>query len=154
MHVDPQRDGDGHVLRHNYPDILDRHHVIRRITPHDLCTDQTSGLRRVASGAYSESSDPPGGMSVNIEEWMIADCLDPLHYLEDQSHGATRINVGDLRAQGFQVGWDPQPNNPHHGEVWGIGNGSTRRKKVAALAVTIRPAEGEGEVDPQFSPAG
>ncbi len=87
-------------------------------------------------------------MSVDIEEWMAADGLGPLHYVQEAAHGATRITVGELRAQGFRVGWDPRPDNPHHGAVWGIGNGSRRKRRVAALAVTIRPAFGEGEVDP------
>src|SRR5205085_6430407 len=52
--------------------------------------------------------------------------------------------------RGFQIGWDPHPDNPHHGAVWGIGNGSKRKRRVAGLAVTIREAFGEGQVDPQF----
>ena len=110
-------------------------------------TDPQTGIRRVQSGAYSESSDPNGGMSVDIEEWMIADGLDPLHYVADAAHGAKRINAGALRTQGFQVGWDPQPDNPHHGAVWGLGT-PKRRRRVATLATTIRNASGEGQTDP------
>jgi hypothetical protein len=41
--------------------------------------------------------------------------------VNEPSHGAKRINVGELRAQGLKVGWDPRPENRHHGAVWGIG---------------------------------
>jgi hypothetical protein len=68
MPADPPRDPARHVVPHDHPEIRNEHHVIRHITPHDLHTDQQSGVRRVASGAYSGSSDPNGGMSVDIEE--------------------------------------------------------------------------------------
>ena len=143
MPVDPPRDAAGYVVPHDHPEILDGHHVIRHITPHDLHPEQETGVTRVASGAYSELSDPHGGMSVDIEEWIVRDGLNPLHYVADLSYGATRINVGELRALELKVGWDPQPDNPHHGGVWGIGNGSKRKRKVSAIAVTIRRAHGE-----------
>jgi hypothetical protein len=150
MPLDPPRDPDGNTLPHDHKEIRNEHHVIRHITPYDLYTDPQTRIRRVQSGAYSESSDRHGGMSVDIEEWMIADGLDLLHYVQDASHGAKRINVGELRAQGFQVGWDPEPGNSHHGAVWGIGNGSKRKRRVGSLAVTIREAFGEGQVYPEF----
>jgi hypothetical protein len=76
--------------------------------------------------------------------WMIADGLESLHYVIDDTHGAVRLCVGDLRKLGLKVGWDPHPDNPHHGAVWGIGNGSKRKRRVAALVVaTLRKALGE-----------
>jgi hypothetical protein len=151
MPVAPPRDAEGNTLPHDHDEIRNEHHVIRHITPYDLYPDRQTHIRRVQSGAYSESSDPHGGMSVDIEEWMIADGLDPLHYVEDPSHGAKRLSVRELRALGFQIGWDPRSDNSHHGAVWGIGNGSKRKRRVAGLAVTIREAFGEGQVDPQFA---
>jgi hypothetical protein len=141
MPVDPPRDAQGNIVPHNHSEILNDQHVIRHITPNDLYRDGASGVTRVASGAYSESAG--GGMSVDIEEWMIADGLDPLHYITDPAHGAVRISVRELRLLGFQVGWDPDSGHPHHGAVWGIGNGSNRRRRVARLAVTVRKAAGE-----------
>ena len=149
MPVDPPRDLDRNILPHDHLEIHDGHHVIRHITPYDLYPDAQTRIKRVQSGAYSESSDPHGGMSVDIEEWMITRGLDALHDVEDPAHGATRINVGALRTLGLKVGWDPKPDNPHHGAVWGIGNGSKRKRRVRDLAVTIRAALGEGEADPQ-----
>jgi hypothetical protein len=143
MRSAPPRDADGNILPHDHADILAGHHVIRHVMPNDLHTEQSTGVRRVASGAYSESSDAHGGMSVDIEEWVVADGLASLHYVDDETHGAVRINVGTLRATGFQVGWDPLPENPHHGAVWGIGNGSRRKRRIAQMAQTIRKAFGE-----------
>jgi hypothetical protein len=139
----PPRDSEGNTLAHDHAEILAEHHVIRHITPNDLHTDHGMGLRRVASGAFSESSDVHGGMSVDIEEWMSADGFGPLHYVGNETHGAVRLNVGVLRALGFQVGWDPLSHNPHHGAVWGIGNGSSRKRRIARAAQTIRKANGE-----------
>jgi hypothetical protein len=82
-------------------------------------------------------------MSVDVEEWLIDAGLSPLHYVTDLSHGAVRIKVGDLREAGFKVGWDPDGGHPLHAAVWGIGNGSKRKRRIAKLAVTIRKAAGE-----------
>ena len=82
-------------------------------------------------------------MSVYIEEWMKADGLNPLHYLLDPTHGAVRMNVGELRQLELQVGWDPDGAPPHHGAVWGIGNGSKRKRRVQRVASTVKTVEGE-----------
>ena len=113
--------------------------------PRDLCPNGTGG-KRLSSGAFTESSD--GGMSVDIESWMIADGLGQLHYVTDASQGAVRLNVGELRKLGLKVGFDPDGGHQHHGSVWGLG-GPKQRRRVAALALTSkrlrenrRPVEG------------
>jgi hypothetical protein len=143
MPSEPPRSSAGAVVPHDHPEILDEQHVIRHTVPHDLTNPDDSGQRRISSGAYSDSGDATGGMSVDIEEWMMAEGLTTLHYLTDTSHGAKRIKVGDLRALGLQVGWAPEPDNRHHALVWGISS-SSRRKKVAKLPVaTLRKTKGE-----------
>jgi hypothetical protein len=137
----PPRDADGNVLPHDHPEILNSEHVIRHTKPQDVVPDSEPGKKRLGSGAYSESSD--GGMSVDHEEWLIADHLTALNYVTDLRDGATRLTVGELRALGFQVGWDPLPENPHHCAVWGIGNGSKRKKRIHKIGKTVRKAEGE-----------
>lgn len=137
----PPRDPRGNILPHDHPEILDDHHVIRHTNPNDLAFDETLGGLRLASGAFSESSD--GGMSVDIEEWIIADGLTSLHYVANPIEGAVRIRVGDLRLRGYQVGWDPDGGHPHHGSVWGNFNGSKNKRRVKALAVTIKKTDGE-----------
>jgi hypothetical protein len=140
MPANPPRDEQGKIQPHDHAEILDDHHVIRFITPRDLFEEE-DGRRRVASGAYSESSE--GGMSVCIEEWMAAADLRPLHYLPHPSYGARRLLVGELRRLGFQVGWDPDGGHPHHGAVWGIGNGSKKKRRVANIAALLKKADGE-----------
>ncbi len=135
----PQRDAHGKIAPHDHPDILDEHCVIRQTTPQHLCDD--NGGKRLASGAFSESEG--GGMSVDIEEWMKADGFGPLHYVTDPTYGAVRLKVGDLRKLGLKVGWDPDNAHPYHGGVWGIGNGSKRKRRVLEIAITVRQAEGE-----------
>jgi hypothetical protein len=135
----PPRDAKGRIAPHDHPEILNEHHVIRHTTPQDLAPEGDE--KRLSSGAFSESEG--GGMSVDIEEWMEADGLDPLHYLTDAAHGAVRLNVGELRKQNLQVGWDPDDAHPHHGGVWGIGNGSKRKRRVREIAITLKKAEGE-----------
>lgn len=143
--ADPPRDADGRVTPHNHGGILDSHFVLRHTVPHDLHPDEGGG-QRVSSGAYSASSGPSGGMSVDIESWMIEDGLDILNYVTDPAHGAKRLNVGELRNAGFMVGWDPvteYPENPHHGQVWGNFNGSKNKRRIMALAETVKKVKGE-----------
>jgi hypothetical protein len=139
MRAPPLRDAQGKVIPHDHAEILDEHHVIRHTDPHDTCDDGAGG-RRLTSGAYTESSD--GGMSVDIEEWMVADGLSSLHYVTDPTQGAARINVGELRKLGLKVGWDPDGGHNHHGAVWGL-SGSKKRRQVAKLAATLRKCAGE-----------
>jgi hypothetical protein len=140
MRAPPLRDQSGKIVPHDHPEILDGDYVLRHIVPHDLHPDQAKQVVRVSSGAYSESSD--GGMSVDILRWMAEDQLDECYYLADETIGATKIRVGDLRALGLQVGWDPETGHVHHGAVWGIRD-QKQRRKIAKAAITVRKAEGE-----------
>jgi len=80
-------------------------------------------------------------MSVDILRWMAEDGLGECHYLADENIGATKIRVGDLRALGCLVGWDPDSGHVHHGAVWGLKQ--KVRRKVARAAITVRKALGE-----------
>jgi hypothetical protein len=94
----------------------------------------------LSSGAYTESND--GGMSVDIEEWILTAGLPALHYVTDPAQGAVRLNVGELRKLGLKVGWDPDGGHIHHGAVWGLG-GPKQRRRVGKLATTLKKCEGE-----------
>ena len=141
MRSDPPKNGDGQIEPHDHPEIPDECFVVRRIVSNDITKADDHGIRRIASGAFSQSSDG-SGMSVDIEAWMIEDGLEPTHYITEPDHGAVRISVGSLRAMGFRVGWAPEPSNPHHAAVWGITS-SSHRKHVRNMAETIRKAAGE-----------
>jgi hypothetical protein len=95
-----------------------RHHGLRSLaqqlrglpgrhgaTPGASRASPDDGGKRLGSGAFSESEC--SGMSVDIEEWMKADGLGPLHYISDPTHGAVRLKVGDLRKQGCRSGAPP-----------------------------------------------
>ena len=148
MPKSPLRDQHGKILPHDHSEILDNHHVIRHTVPQDLCDDGDG--KRLNSGAFSESTG--GGMSVDIEEWMRADGLDPLHYVTDPTHGAVRLRVGDLRKLGLKVGWDPDDAHRHHGAVWGIGNRPRRRRRVLEIATTLKKLDGETLPIPRRGP--
>lgn len=141
MRARPPRDTSGKIVEHDHAEISNDAYVLRHIVPpQDLHAEPGTSIVRVSSGAYSESSD--GGMSVDILSWMNEDGLDDCHYLEDDKIGATKIRVGDLRAAGFKVGWDPDGGHPHHGAVWGISQ-TKQRRRIMKAAVTVRKAAGE-----------
>jgi hypothetical protein len=133
----PPKDDNGETLPHDDPDILPEHFVVRHTSTREVYQG------RVSSGAYSESGDPNGGMSVDIEALLVVAGLDLCHYVP-AGYGAVRLNVGELRSLGLQVGSDPRPENPQHGAVWGLRS-SGKRKAVARIAIghTLRKADRE-----------
>ena len=141
MRSEPPKDGNGVITPHDHPGISDDDFVIRRTDPKDLTDPDAQGHRRIKSWAFSQSSDRTG-MSVDIESWLVEDGLAPTHYITDPKQGAKRISVWQLRVMGFQVGWCPETDNPHHGAVWGVTS-SSHRRHVAAIAMDLRAAEGE-----------
>lgn len=133
----PPKDDDGIVKPHDDGNILNEDGLLRQIDPeHHVCWDDNNGCYRVSSAAFKESQKnaPYGGMSVDIESLVIADSISP-----DQRafgrNGLVKLIVGKMRTLGFQVGTDPiknhpvYPDNPYHGEVWGIKKGM-RKKTV------------------------
>lgn len=68
---------------------------------------------------FSPSSEPNGGMSVDIERLMLADGVDPREYVTTPVFtGSVAFSAGAARALGLIVGYDPIPTNPYRGEVW------------------------------------
>ena len=132
----PERDSAGEIVPHDHPEIRDHEHVIRHIMPNEMVPDGNGG-RRLSSGAFSEFSG--GGMSVDIEAWMMADGSSFQNYLGGPQKGAVRVNVGALRQLGLKVGWDPDHGHAHHGAVWGIK--SSTRRKIRDLADVLRLPE-------------
>jgi len=52
-----------------------------------------------------------------------------------------RITAGQFRSEGFQVGADPTPDNPHHGEVWGSFS-KGKKNRLLSLSVWFVPIDG------------
>jgi len=107
--------------------------VIRRINPQQhIVWDENRGCSRISSKAFSPSSGPGDGMSVDIEQLMISDGIDPRQYVTTPVFtGSVAFSAGAARALGLLVGYDPVPPNPYHGEVWGGSrpNRFSRRQK-------------------------
>jgi hypothetical protein len=107
--------------------------VIRRINPQQhVVWDENRGCRRISSKVFSPSSGRNDGMSVDIEQLMLSDGVDPRHYVTTPVFmGSVAFSAGAARALGLLVGYDPIPKNPYHGEVWGgcRPNRFSRRQK-------------------------
>lgn len=140
--ADPPRDSNGLVTPHDDPDIGEDDELFRYIDPKNhLVECKNTGSKRLSSGAFSESRKdaPYRGMSVDIEQKMIEDAVDPKDRLPDSSWGIVRLNAGEMRSFKFKVGSDPiDPQNPQHGEVWGIGKGMRKKKVKKAIMENIR----------------
>lgn len=139
MPLQPLRDANGNVTPHDHPDILPEHGIIRRISEHYLVLDekQSAGRRRISSMAFKASSEPNGGMSVDLQHEIENDGRDPKEFVTTPYWiGSVRFEAHQLREQefGFKIGADPidsKPGvaaNPYHGQVWGnFTQGKQRR---------------------------
>jgi hypothetical protein len=115
--------------------------IIRRINPQQhIVWDENRGRFRISSKVFSPSSEPNGGMSVDIERLMLADGLDPREYVTTPVFtGSVAFSAGAARALGLIVGYDPIPTNPYHGEVWGADRPNRfSRQQRKGLAVASR----------------
>lgn len=95
--------------------------IIRRINPEQhVVWDDSRGRPRISSKAFSPSSGQNGGMSVDIEQLLLADGVNSREYVTTPVFtGSVAFSAGAARALDLQVGYDATPSNPYHGEVWG-----------------------------------
>jgi len=140
----PPRDAHGKVIPHDHSGIGSADGIIRRIPEHLLVKD-ADGRRRLSYLAFSPSSGPNGGMSVDlqaqIEEGGL-NCRDYTTGTSPVSLGSIRFEAGALRGAGLQVGFNPMPSNPHHGEVWGNFTDSMKKRTLPGLATWFVEIEG------------
>lgn len=137
----PPLDEAGRVVPHDHEDIGDDWIVIRRIHTSWL-KEATDGHIGVSTASFAESSEPPGGMSIDILNLIEDAGIDPKAYVIGLPNHpyAVSFRVGDLRAKGLRVGFDPLkerppfPANPFHGEVWGIGNSRGPKNELRKIA--------------------
>jgi len=116
----PAKDDQGNVLPHDHPELTNDGRLIRRV-PVQWVIETPAG-RRLSSAVLEPSSkdvDPHCGLSVDLEQLMLAEGVDPLEHV-NKSHpaGALAFRVSAFREQYFQVGFDPVPENDYHGGVW------------------------------------
>ena len=141
--AEPPRDASGNVVPYDDPDIKADDGLIRHINPdYHLVPDQNTGRLRLSTAAFSGSSKPPRGMSVDLERPMIEAGLDNQSMLPNADFGALRLIAGEMRELGHKVGRNPQSDNPYHGEVWGIGQGRSAKKRIMDKAVWIKKPTG------------
>lgn len=95
--------------------------IIRRINPvQHVVWDDNRGRYRVSSKAFTPSSGQNHGMSVDVEALIVADGHDPKEYVTTPIFtGSVAFSAVAARALDLILGFDPIPENPYHGEVWG-----------------------------------
>lgn len=141
----PPRDDKDGVVPHDHPGILPDDGVIRRISPHYRVYDAKIQGRRLSSMAFKPSTGEQEGMSVDLQRLIEEAGLDAKMYiLSPPWIGAVRFTAEGLRAEGLMVGYDPYPDKPYHGQVWGKFTSRTS-KRLAALAAEFVPIRELGE---------
>jgi hypothetical protein len=131
----PPRDDQGIVVPHDHDGIAVADGVLRRISDQQLVDDPKSGGRRISSMAFKASTGLNGGMSVDLQQSIEAAGLNARDYVTTPKWmGSLRFEAGCLRAEGFMVGFEPLPDNLHHGEVWGKFS-KPQQRRIIAMAV-------------------
>lgn len=135
----PPRDQIGEVVPHDHRGITSDDGVIRRVSHHHLVEDPKAGGKRLSTMAFQASRGDNGGMSVDLQRLIEEAGLDARKFVISPPWiGAVRFAAGALRSEGLQIGYDPVPGNPYHGEVWGSFT-KTLQKKLLNLAEPFVP---------------
>jgi hypothetical protein len=120
--------------------------IIRRVNPqHHVVHDEITGRSRTSSKLFSPSSQPNGGMSVDILKLMDHDDVDPREFVTTPVFtGSVCFKASAARSVDLMIGRDPikdvpgVDDNPYHGEVWASGarpnkfNGAQKRALAEA----------------------
>lgn len=103
--------------------------LIRRIDPaQHVVVDDNLKCRRISSKAYKPSSEPNGGMSVDVKALMDKAGVDAKLFVTNPKQiGSVAFKVDVARGVALRVGLNQLPSNPYHGEVWG----NTRANKFS-----------------------
>jgi hypothetical protein len=131
-------------MPHDHQGIGPNDGIIRRVTVQWIVTE-ADGRRRLSSLAFNPSSGPNGGMSVDLQaqiEEAGLNCREFLTVTNPQCIGAIRFEAGALRGINFQVGFNPMPSNPHHGEVWGNFTRAMKNRILPSLAIWFVEIDG------------
>jgi hypothetical protein len=140
----PPRDAHGKVIPHDHRGIGQHDVLIRRITEQWIVTE-ADGRRRLSSLAFNPSSGPNGGMSVDLQvqiEEAGLNCREFLTVTNPHCIGAICFEAGVLREINLQVGFDPMPSNPYHGEVWGNFTRAMKNRILPSLATWFMEIDG------------
>jgi hypothetical protein len=140
----PPRNEQGEVTPHNHSGIQNDDGIIRRVSPQFVVFDPKTGGKRISTMAIRPSRGQNGGMSVDLQCEIEQAGLNAREFVISPPWiGAIRFEAGQLRSEEFKVGYDPLPQNPYHGEVWGNFT-SARQKKLLAIGTWFVPIESVG----------
>ena len=115
----PPHDAHG-VAPHDHDGIDAEDLVIRRVSAEMTVFDAKIGGKRLSSMLFRKSSGVNGGMSIDLKRQIEEAGVDAKQWVTSPIWiGSITLGVGALRVDGFQVGYDPVPDNPYHGGVWG-----------------------------------
>ena len=118
MPLSPPPHNGGVVVPHNHAEILDDDDIIRRISEEQCVT--TAQGRRVSSIAFQPSSGANPGMSIDIKKSIEEAQLVVIDFVTTPKWiGSAVLKASTPRLKALMVGYDPIPENGHHGEVWG-----------------------------------
>lgn len=138
----PPRDAQGNVEPHDHVGIQAEDGILRRVSRQLVVFDPKIGRERLSSMAFKASTGSNAGMSVDLQRQIEEVGLDAhLYVTTPQWVGSLRFAAGALRSEDFLVGFDPLPDNPHHGEVWGIFS-KLKQKRLCELCQWFVPIDG------------
>lgn len=114
------------VAAHDAPHINAEEVLIRRVNPTEhVVSDENLGGFRLSTKAFSSSSEPPYGMSVDVLGLMTKAGIDPRSFVTTPKYTASvQFSAGAARTAGLWVGYHPLEKdgtnaaNPYHAEVW------------------------------------
>ena len=116
----PPLNAVGEVVPHDHEGIRADDGIIRRISELQVVDDKKIGRRRISSIALKPSTGPNGGVSVDFQRQIEEAGLDAKAFVTTPRWiGSIRFDASQLRAEKLKVGFDPLPDNPYHGEIWG-----------------------------------
>jgi hypothetical protein len=117
----PPRDATGTTEPHDHSEIEAEGLLIRRIDPiQHVVPDENRNCRRISTKAFQPSSEPKGGMSVDLKQLMDEAAVDARNFVTTPKHiGSVYFKASAARTADLLVGYDPLNDNAYHGEVWG-----------------------------------
>jgi hypothetical protein len=96
--------------------------------------DPKVGGNKLSTMVLNPSSGPNGGLSVDLQKEIEEANIGVEQFVMNPPWiGAIRYEAGQFRDEDLKVGFDPLPENPYHGEVWGSFTRS-KQKKLLELA--------------------
>jgi hypothetical protein len=129
----PPKDDQGRTLPHDHLGIEDEDILLRGVSKQWLIPDGNGGTR-ISSALISSTSkkiDPYEGLSVEIKKLLDDAGVDIYARFSAKYISVVSFLSQDFRAEGGLVGYDPLPDNPCHGAVWGdLRKPSSRKNRL------------------------